>query len=169
MLAAEAVSRWTDEMNVEQIDEIKLEAEVLACQVVVGLVAPIDVVEWADGWIARIDEPPYALIEVASAGRLNPLDVASRLRDLSAKPRDAATLRCVLKEFGARLRRTPNEAKLIAQALYQMALSEEWANAGIGRQTYSFDDELDLAASGIYGDLNEVTTRLQRFLDGGDE
>jgi hypothetical protein len=45
-----------------------------------------------------------------------------------------------------------------------LALSEEW-DAGIGSRMYSFDDELDLACAGIYGDAEDVTTRLQRFLD----
>jgi hypothetical protein len=147
------------------IEPIRLEAECLACELEIALTSVSEVVDWADSWIARLDHPPHNLIEVATAGSRSVVDVVHLLREISLKPRDRETLRAVFRQYGVKLRERPEMGRHIAKNLYHMVLDREWSSEDFRGEMYMFDDEYDLARSG-YGSEQDVTLRLQAFLDG---
>ena len=146
--------------------DAKDEAEALAYALESGFATLDQAKDWAYSRIATEDKPSEPLLELTGPN-LHPTDAVHNLRDVSGRPRDVETLRRILRRFGSVLRADPKLDSAIARALFSMAIDPEWsACAGdLTRSLYSFDDELDLARTGVYGDRAEVVLRMQAFLD----
>src|SRR5512142_2383526 len=79
-----------------------------------------DVIRWSDAEIARLEEPPLALIELALLENGNPLDVISKLYQLSAGAPALSVLRRVLGQAHEELVRHPELGPILARGLYQI-------------------------------------------------
>lgn len=142
------------------------EAEALAFALESGLATLDQVKDWAYARIAAIEKPSEALLDLTTPN-LHPTDAIHCLRALSGRPRDIETLRRILRCFGSALRADPDLDSTVARVLFRMAIDDEWSPCAgdlIGA-LYSFDDELDLARIGVYGERAEIVARMQAFLD----
>jgi hypothetical protein len=148
--------------------ELMEEAEVLAFALASGLCCLSEVRDWVYAKIEALPQPPSALLDLTGCPDLQPTDAVHGLRVISGCLRDSAMLRRILRWLGGALRAHPDEASAIARILYRIAIDDRWIKPAdhFLRVLYSFDDELELAERGIYGDPAAVVAAMQEFLDG---
>lgn len=93
------------------------EAEVLALGLELGVVRPAEVVDWADGVIARTDHPHWSIGELVTMGRAYEQDVADALRRIPGEPDRTAAMRALLLQLPRRLRERRDRADGFVHAL----------------------------------------------------
>ncbi|MBK1829057.1 hypothetical protein [Haloferula rosea] len=118
------------------------QARDLAIGLRLGVIQPRDVVEWADSWIMRLDDPPYWLIEVSTSPRAAQHDL------LNLIPTIATDEEVADQEFlGAMAVRLIDQAEPLGEILrlmYERFCLCEWTEmTEIRQQVYLIDDEWD--------------------------
>ena len=148
--------------------EQRVEAEVLAFELEVGLAEVERAREWAFAQIASAEKAAGPLLEMTEL-RLAPTDAVRHLRELSGRPRDPETLGRILRRLGSLLRADQTLDSTMTRILYRISRDQAWRACAGDRLAAlaSFDDELELSRDGTYGDHAEVLGRLQVFLDEG--
>lgn len=133
-----------------------------------------DVIRWADTEIARLEEPPFALIELALLGDGNPLDVVSKLYELSAGAPALSVLPRVLGQAHEQLVRHPELGPILARDLYQIYVESGYQIPDDLAPMIGFDDRFALAREGTYEteeqvlrDLIEFTRKYQQKQNSG--
>jgi len=130
-----------------------------------GLCEVRDVVQWADHQLARLENPPYELIELSLLGS-SVHDAASKLRELSESISVAETLPVLLSAANKLLQTETEFGPILAEALYQIYIQ----NSAILPESFSmcgyFDDAYSLATSGTFGTLGGVYRELLEFTAG---
>ena len=147
------------------------EAEELAMAIELGFALVDEAVDWADRHIVAVDQPPYELIEVSSAGRSHPLDVAHLLRAIPGTVDIFATCRRVFARMLSALNDGRVTPEAVARALDFMQLDGRMPDADAQSEMSRLNDAFDLAHEGTYGTSEEVSRELREFLehyiDGG--
>jgi hypothetical protein len=130
-----------------------------------GLVDAGEVAAWADAEIARQDNPPASLLEVATSTRRGAAALASELGPLAEGCGEATLLPDILALIRRELARTPRKAQALADLMYDLAcsgmLAAETASYG---QMWQFADGLLLARDGVHGSEAEVMEEMRQFL-----
>jgi len=143
---------------------LKTEAEVLRRCLDLGVVERRDVIAWADARIAQDDAPDVSITDVALAVGRSAADLAGLLRNVPGTPDRAAYLRGIFARMRILLADNPTALRLVAHALYLMVLDGECPSAEAEGAMYSFDDAVELARSGTFGDLTKIQTEVLSFL-----
>lgn len=146
------------------MSQLKTEADVLRRCLALGLVERRDVIAWADARIAEDDAPDVSLTDIALAGGRSAADVASLLRDVPGTQDRVAYLRDVFTRMRAFLAANPTALSLIAHGLYLMALDGECPSGDAERAMRAFDDRIEIARTGAFGDLQEIRQEVVHFL-----
>ncbi|MCG7373615.1 hypothetical protein MHL40_13175 [Pseudomonas luteola] len=127
-----------------------------------GLCEVRDVVQWADHQLARLENPPYELIEVSFLGS-SIHEAVSKLREFSESISVAETLPVLLSVANKRLQVETEFGPQLAEALYQIYIQ----NRSILLESFSmcgyFDDAYSLASSGTFGTEGDVHRELLEF------
>lgn len=150
---------------------LRNEAEVLAIAIELGVVQVAEAVDWADQYIVALDQPPYELIELSSAGASHPLDVAHLLRTVPG----AADVPAVCRRVFARMLSALNEGRMspesVARALDFMQLEGRAPDPDAQSEMSRLNDAFELAHEGTYGTPEQVGRELreflERYIDGG--
>jgi hypothetical protein len=124
-----------------------------------GFASAGEVVNWADRWITRDGEPHPRLIEIATLapGAFN--ELVHELRALAAGVDRFEALRCAVPGLRRLIERGAFTPAAVAAFTYRYLCGDDARIPAELRSLYSADDEFELAASGQYGDLAEVTAR----------
>ena len=131
-------------------DARRTEAEALAAGLEVGVVAPAEVIAWADAAIAADPAPDPALIEVALAVRASAADLAGGLRALPGRADPVAVQRLALARLAAWLRGDP--VRRVAHAAWLLAFAgdrEPWHVPALRPVALAVDDAVDLDRAGV--------------------
>jgi hypothetical protein len=129
----------------------------------VGLLSPERASDWATSEIARMEDPPYELIEVSwSKGLASTLEALSSVQGERDKHLAGRWLLGQLRES---LPHADAELQLAARQAMQVARAAE-----LGDETYyrfdMVDDELSLARTKVYGTVEECRVNLLKELAG---
>lgn len=133
----------------------------------IGVIDVADVVQWADTTLATLENPPYALIELALMGRSNREEVMWQLLQVATPAiSEAEMLSYVLAVAHTRLLSEPGFGRRLAEGIYRL-----WARHGCylpGRLESCgyFDDAYGLADSGIHGSAESIDRELLEFTAG---
>lgn len=147
----------------EQIPaDLKCAAEIWRRQLSAGMAPLCEAVAWADGLIARLDEPPYWLIAVSMADGVE--EALRALEDVKGQVDRAEVWAMLLGNWRELLERHPERDSDIARALYGLAAEGDVPAPGLEGEMMSFWDAIDLARDGIHGVLEEERARLMSFL-----
>lgn len=119
-------------------------------------------VAWADDRIAELATPPYWLIAVSTARSVS--DAAEALRDVAGVADASAVWRAVAQGLLDALVRDPECDSRVGEYLYHLGVNGEAPSLGTPAELMSFWDAIDLARTGIYGDLESERQRLRDFL-----
>src|SRR5262245_13191907 len=142
---------------------LKTESEILRRCLELGVVERRDVIAWADARIAQDDPPDVSITDVALAVGRSAADLSGLLRGVPGTPDRAAYLGGVFRQMRILLMGNPTALRLVAHALYQMVLEGECPSAEAKGAMYAFDDTIELARGGVFGDLNKIRAELLRF------
>ncbi|MFC4637842.1 hypothetical protein [Deinococcus hohokamensis] len=130
---------------------------------IAGIGEAADVVRWADGWIAQLETPPDALLDVSLNGkRVN--DLIHSLGELAAPRLTSESLPLLCRILHGHLVQKPDELRRVVRLLYwanvERVLPDEFAH-----DVYMLDDSLDLAGEGIYGTVEEIYSETVDILE----
>jgi hypothetical protein len=145
------------------MEAMRAQAAYLRVALRLGIHTVSDVIRWSDTEIARLDEPPFALIELALLENGNPLDVMSKLHELSAGVPALCVLRRVLGQAHEGLVRHPELGPIVAQGLYQIYVESGYQVPDDLAPMIGFDDRFALAQQGIGETEEEVLRDLIEF------
>jgi len=144
--------------------DLRAEAEELAIALELGFAAVQDAVDWADGYIVALQEPPYALIEVSSASRSPAAELAHLLRTVPGQFDIGRVSRQVIAHMASALDTGAATPENVARALYSMQLDGRIPDSQAESDMARLDDEFYLAHAGTYGTIEEATRDLRAFL-----
>src|SRR6185436_9524201 len=101
-------------------DDLKTAAEIWRRRLAWRLATLRDVERWADEHIAHLDEPPYWLIAVSMAQRVE--DAISALQDVEGDVDMAEVWAALMRDWLAMLESHPERDSDIARALYYLGM-----------------------------------------------
>jgi hypothetical protein len=105
------------------------------------------------------------MTDVALAGGRSAVDVAGLLRSVPGTRDRGAYLRGVFSRMRGLLAASPTALRLVVHALYLMALDGEVPSKDAENAMRAFDDDVELARGGAFGDLEEIRKQVLRFLN----
>lgn len=132
-------------------------AEYLRIGLTSGLLLPEDAANWAISEIARLDAPPYELIELSYAK--TPLDAIEALASVQGERDRKVAGGWALARLRESLRGPDFDVRLAAHQAMRIVRAAEFGD----EIYYRFDmieDEVSLALTGAYGTLEDCRTRL---------
>ena len=151
------------------MDSMKAQTAYLRVALQLGVHTVKEVIHWSDTEIARLEEPPLALIDLALLEKANPLDVLSKLSELSAGIPALSVLREVLGQAHEELLRQPSLGPILARGLYQIFVESGYKVPEDLAPMITFEDRYDLAREGTHGteedvlrDLIELTAEFKK-------
>ena len=146
--------------------DASVRAKALARLLALGCVDPRDVVAWVYTLIVEAHVPHEFLIDAAlSETRRGELITALEKFAATTRPGDASGVwSAVLGGLHAWLLKHPDDGPRIAQALYEMAVAGEYPDSDAEGEMYTWDDQYELAVTGVYGARDEVDANLRTFL-----
>jgi hypothetical protein len=140
---------------------VKETAEYFHYGLMLGLHSVRDAMAWIDTIIDAEPVPDIALIEASLSGSRGPRAVADWLAQVPGEFDKQKVAKLLMRAMLERLNQDPEQAQRIARWLYEMALE---APDEAENEMWYFDDALELASDGIYGDVNEIRNELVTFL-----
>jgi hypothetical protein len=143
----------------------KSEAEALRIAYGAGIVPRSDVIEWAYAAIDEDEGPDPAILEIVTASRVDDSVFHEVLGAVSGTPDPAQVGSLVLRKLAEGRSRGTVSVANAAHGLYALA-QHDWCafSEGDRASMLRFDDEFELAAGGIYGDVSVVSAEIDAFL-----
>lgn len=151
------------------MNESAQDAEVMRLRLLAGLVSVADVVKWVDCLIAQRDRPDEGLINLSLSGNAHPQDVLSLLSPLTDGADRHAAIRTLLGEMFQVVNHERQRARGLAEALYQLAIENNYEFPKDLQFINGIDDEFCLATSGIYKTLDQEIDDFTETLRGFSE
>jgi len=118
---------------------------------------------WADAWIAKLDDPPAALLDLSLSSRSLEADTASLLEPLT---RSAITSELVPETLGMLaqvLVRHPDRLDPVCAALWDLSFARVLP-AAVDEEASSAKWRLEEARLGMYDSVEEVAADVARVL-----
>ncbi|QWH31949.1 hypothetical protein EXW51_29180 (plasmid) [Bacillus mycoides] len=144
---------------------IRIIAEVFRIGLEIGLFSKTEVIEWADHTIETLDSPSNEIIEVSLSSNDNLVDIVSKLKNIKGTYDKKLPVKIILgllwEEFMI------NEENVLKIQPFISNLIHNNCCAGFSRvdeQLYNFNEEINLAADNIYGNLEDISQEIKRFL-----
>ena len=131
-----------------------------------GLVTQAEVVAWADGVIAELDDPPDAALDLALMRTAHAQDVLGQLSKMSDGVTAIESLPGALKRFTARLRENPTLGSHVARGLYDIYVESQYHVPEQFDPIAGFDDSYLLARNGTHGTEGDAYRSLLLFCEG---
>jgi hypothetical protein len=147
------------------MDALSRDAAELAIGFRLGLVPQAEVISWADGTIAILNEPPLAVIDLALMGRSHPQDVLSKLMELSGGLAPIEALPHALGRYAERLRSRPEAGPVVAKGLWDIYVQSSSKVPPELAAIAGFDEDYWLARNEGYGTQRDVYAELLAFFE----
>ena len=114
----------------------------LAIGLSLGVIDALKVVEWADAWIVRLDDPPYWLIEISTSPRATQEDLLKLIP--ATDDEVGATDQEFLGAMSVRFIDQADSLREILRLMYDRFCTCEWTEmTEVRQQVYLIDDEWD--------------------------
>lgn len=144
---------------------IKIIAEVFRIGLQIGLFSKTEVIEWADHTIETLDSPSNEIIEVSLSSNDKLVDIVSNLKNIKRTYDQKLPVKIILGLLWEKF--IINEENVLKIKPFISDLIHNNCCEGfdnIDEQLYDFNEEIDLAADNIYGDLEDVSQEIKSFL-----
>jgi len=148
------------------MDSHSRDAAELAIGFRLGLVPQSEIVTWADGMIASLEDPPVDVIDLALMSKAHPQDVLKKLAEMSGGIGPVEALPRALKRFAGRLRNSPEAGPAAAKGLWDIFVQSRYDVPNELIAIAGFDEDYWLARNQTYGTEAEVYGRLLAFFEG---
>ena len=138
-------------------------AEAYARALCDGFATVGEAIAWIDSTIEAEDQPHWSLIDASLAGR-DRAALITALHDVpgEADPQSVACL--FIGHMSRAVRNDPSRSQDGARRLFRMAMDDDLPAPSAAGAMWSFDDDLDLATSGVHGDPEQIRSQLRDFL-----
>jgi len=145
------------------MDEIKTNAEYYRRGMLLGLNVMAEAMAWIDRTVTAESVPAIALIEASLCGSQGPIAVAYWLAQLPGEFDKKRVARRLLAGMFNRIKRDP-DAMEVTYWMLLMATEDDWPGLVGEGNMWTFRDDYDNAANGIYGDPDEIRKEVRGFL-----
>lgn len=150
------------------MDAISLKdlAEVCRIGLEIGLFSRSDIVEWADRFITNNENSDYNIINISLNGNKSSLsDLERQLLDIKGDPDSELDYKIILGICSERYRLEKASIEDVSKILYQLLiLSADLYQSAVGQKLLGLTDSIDLALSGIYGDIEKIKSDTKELL-----
>ncbi|RAN71370.1 hypothetical protein [Bacillus sp. SRB_331] len=144
---------------------IKIIAEVLRIGLQIDLFSKTEVIEWADHTIETLDNPSIEIIEVSLSSNDKLVDVVSKLKNIKGTYDKKLPVKIILgllwEKFMINEENVLKIKPFISNLIYYNCCE---GFDYVDEQLYNFNEEINLAADNIYGNLEDISQEIKRFL-----
>lgn len=147
------------------MNKIKEQAEIYRIGLMLGIFKVSDVLAWCDSIIMAKSSPDIAIIETTMAGSKGINAVIHALSEVSGEFDKQSVVKQILGVMYYLLNQDRKQAPHIARCLYSMAMYNDAPGENAEADMWRFWDAIDLALDGYYGDVEELTDELLKFLE----
>ncbi|MDA2439104.1 hypothetical protein PDN50_22715 [Bacillus cereus] len=147
------------------MDNIKITAEVLSIGLQIGLFSKIEIIDWADQTIEALDSPSIEIIEVSLSSNDKLVDIVPKLKNVKGTYDKKLPVKIILGLLWDKF--ILNEENVLEIKPFISNLIHNNCCEGfsyVDEQLYNFNEEINLAADNIYGDLDDISQELKSFL-----
>ncbi|HHY2677070.1 TPA: hypothetical protein ACV439_005070 [Bacillus toyonensis] len=144
---------------------IKIIAEVFRIGLQIGLFSKTEVIEWADHTIETLDSPSIEIIEVSLSSNDKLVDIVSKLKNIKGTYGQKLPVKIILGLLWEKF--MMNEENVLRIQPFISNLVHYNCCEGfdyIDAQLYNFNEEINLAADNIYGNLEYISQEMKSFL-----
>ncbi|MGE7885182.1 hypothetical protein [Bacillus sp. NPDC094077] len=144
---------------------IKVIAEVLRIGLQIDLFSKTEVIEWADHTIETLDSPSIEIIEVSLSSNDKLVDIVSKLKNIKGTYDKKLPVKIILGLLWEKF--MINEENVLKIKPFISNLIHNNCCAGFGHvdeQLYNFNEEINLVADNIYGNLEDISQEIKSFL-----
>ncbi|MGG0279086.1 hypothetical protein ABEY37_04885 [Bacillus pacificus] len=144
---------------------IKIIAEVLSIGLQIGLFSKTEIIDWADQTIEALDSPSIEIIEVSLSSNDKLVDIVPKLKNVKGTYDKKLPVKIILGLLWDKF--ILNEENVLKIKPFKFNLihnncCEEFSY--VDEQLYNFNEEINLAADNIYGNLEDISQELKSFL-----
>ncbi|PGM41924.1 hypothetical protein CN941_09875 [Bacillus cereus] len=144
---------------------IKIIAEVLRIGLQIDLFSKTEVIEWADHTIETLDNPSIEIIEVSLSSNDKLVDVVSKLKNIKGTYDKKLPVKIILgllwEKFMINEENVLKIKPFISNLIYYNCCE---GFDYVDEQLYNFNEEINLAADNIYGNLEDISQEIKSFL-----
>ncbi|MBE7129521.1 hypothetical protein [Bacillus mycoides] len=140
-------------------------AEVFRIGLQIGLFSKTDVINWADQTIEILDSPSNEIIEVSLSSNDKSVDIASKLKNIKGIYDEKLPLKIILGFLWEEFIVNNENALKIQPFIFSMVHNNCCEGFDkVDEQLYNFNEEINLAADNIYGNLEDISLEIKEFL-----
>ncbi|EJQ61534.1 hypothetical protein IG7_05484 [Bacillus cereus HuA2-4] len=143
----------------------KIIAEVFRIGLQIGLFSKPEVIEWADHTIETLDSPSIEIIEVSLSSNDKLVDIVSKLKNIKGTYDKKLPVKIILGLLWEKF--MINEENVLKIKPFISNLVHNNCCEGfdyVDEQLYNFNEEINLAADNIYGNLEAISQEIKSFL-----
>ncbi|MBJ7967880.1 MULTISPECIES: hypothetical protein [Bacillus cereus group] len=147
------------------MDNIKIIAEVLSIGLQIGLFSKIEIIDWADQTIEALDSPSIEIIEVSLSSNDKLVDIVPKLKNVKGTYDKKLPVKIILGLLWDKF--ILNEENVLEIKPFISNLIHNNCCEGfsyVDEQLYNFNEDINLAADNIYGNLEDISQELKSFL-----
>ncbi|PEX66843.1 hypothetical protein COK36_29445 [Bacillus cereus] len=147
------------------MDNIKIIAEVLSIGLQIGLFSKTEIIDWADQTIEALDSPSIEIIEVSLSSNDKLVDIVPKLKNVKGTYDKKLTVKIILGLLWDKF--ILNEENVLKIKPFISNLIHNDCCEGfsyVDEQLYNFNEDINLAADNIYGNLEDISQELKSFL-----
>ncbi|HFJ9453278.1 hypothetical protein BK704_27955 [[Bacillus thuringiensis] serovar konkukian] len=147
------------------MNNIKITAEVLSIGLQIGLFSKTEVIDWADHTIETLDSPSIEIIEVSLSSNDKLIDIVPKLKNIKGTYDKKLPIKIILGLLWDKFILNEENVLKIKPFIFNLIHNnccEEFSY--VDEQLYNFNEEINLAADNIYGNLEDISQELKSFL-----
>ncbi len=144
---------------------IKIIAEVLSIGLQIGLFSKTEIIDWADQTIEALDSPSIEIIEISLSSNDKLVDIVPKLKNVKGTYDKKLPVKIILGLLWDKF--ILNEENVLKIKPFIFNLIHNNCCEGfsyVDEQLYNFNEEINLAADNIYGNLEDISQELKSFL-----
>ncbi|MDA1909499.1 hypothetical protein [Bacillus pacificus] len=144
---------------------IKIIAEVLSIGLQIGLFSKTEIIDWADQTIEALDSPSIEIIEVSLSSNDKLVDIVPKLKNVKGTYDKKLPVKIILGLLWDKFILIEENVLKIKPFIFNLIHNnccEEFSY--VDEQLYNFNEEINLAADNIYGNLEDISQELKSFL-----
>ncbi|HFJ9441162.1 hypothetical protein [Bacillus sp. ABP14] len=147
------------------MSNIKIIAEVLSIGLQIGLFSKTEIIDWADQTIEALDSPSIEIIEVSLSSNDKLIDIVPKLKNVKGTYDRKLPVKIILGLLWDKF--ILNEENVLKIKPFIFNLIHNNCCEGfsyVDEQLYNFNEDINLAADNIYGNLEDISQELKSFL-----
>ncbi|MGA5663396.1 hypothetical protein ACPCZR_28595 [Bacillus bombysepticus] len=147
------------------MDNIKIIAEVLSIGLQISLFSKTEIIDWADQTIEALDSPSIEIIEVSLSSNDKLVDIVTKLKNVKGTYDKKLPVKIILGLLWDKF--ILNEENVLKIKPFISNLIHNNCCEGfsyVDEQLYNFNEDINLAADNIYGNLEDISQELKSFL-----